>query len=248
LNLTAATSPPWVIAHRGFSANYPENTFSAFDAALETPIHAIETDIQMSRDKTALIYHNHTLLNVGGGFRRVRTQSAARLAELNAAHGSNQAQSEPLPLLDQLLARYGQKCILLLEIKRREPNRDRFRALMDLVIQQVRHHNLEDRVCILCYNLELLAYGYQQAPNLRYVLNQDTSHFHPDAHFLFAYSMNIKGLKPHFSEQVRQSGKPLFTFTCNTEDHLKQALKCGVNGIMSDNPRWLAQVLQTQFT
>ncbi len=247
VDLNSNTSPPWVIAHRGFSAHYPENTHAAFTAALKAPIQAIETDIQMSKDQTALVFHNRTLLTVGGGLKRIRSHTASNLATVNAAHGHPVAAPEPLPKLDDVLSRYGQSCVWLLEIKRREPDPRRFQTLMDLVIDAVRRHQLADRVCILCYNLELLEYGHSRDASLRFVLNQDKCRFLPKASFLFAYSANIKHLNADFAQQVHESGKPLFTFTCNHERHLKKALSCGVNGVMSDNPAWLAEALKLHW-
>lgn len=49
---------PWAIAHRGNSAEAPENTAAAFDAALEAPIDGIELDVQMSADGVPVIHHD----------------------------------------------------------------------------------------------------------------------------------------------------------------------------------------------
>jgi glycerophosphoryl diester phosphodiesterase len=48
---------PQTIAHRGYSKCYPENTLSAFRGAVETGSHAIETDLQLSKDGVVVISH-----------------------------------------------------------------------------------------------------------------------------------------------------------------------------------------------
>jgi len=48
---------PQAIAHRGFKAEYPENTMEAFRAAMAVGAHAIETDLHLSRDKVVMLSH-----------------------------------------------------------------------------------------------------------------------------------------------------------------------------------------------
>ena len=36
---------PWVVAHRGYSGRYPENTVSSFEAAMEAGADTIELDV-----------------------------------------------------------------------------------------------------------------------------------------------------------------------------------------------------------
>lgn len=48
---------PQTIAHRGYKKKYPENTMSAFTAAVRVGCHAIETDMHLSRDGVVVISH-----------------------------------------------------------------------------------------------------------------------------------------------------------------------------------------------
>lgn len=50
-----------IIAHRGFSGMYPENTRLAFDKALDQDCDAIEIDVQLSKDGVPLLYHDDDL-------------------------------------------------------------------------------------------------------------------------------------------------------------------------------------------
>lgn len=72
LPLTTTTTPsrgsdgahhlPQAIAHRGFKAQYPENTLLAFRAALdEAGAHALETDLHLSRDGVVVLSHDGNL-------------------------------------------------------------------------------------------------------------------------------------------------------------------------------------------
>jgi len=49
---------PYIVAHRGYKARYPENTLAAFKAAIASGAHAIECDVQFSRDRVPVIIHD----------------------------------------------------------------------------------------------------------------------------------------------------------------------------------------------
>ncbi|MDD4573702.1 MAG: glycerophosphodiester phosphodiesterase family protein, partial [Sphaerochaeta sp.] len=49
-----------VIAHRGFSGVYPENTMLAFEKAFEAGCTAIELDVHLSKDGSLVIIHDET--------------------------------------------------------------------------------------------------------------------------------------------------------------------------------------------
>src|SRR5262245_43600206 len=53
--------PFWVIAHRGFSGEYPENTMLSFEKADELPIDALELDVHASKDGKLVVIHDPTL-------------------------------------------------------------------------------------------------------------------------------------------------------------------------------------------
>ena len=48
---------PQTIAHRGYKANYPENTMGAFKGAVEVGTDAIETDIHLTKDGVVVLCH-----------------------------------------------------------------------------------------------------------------------------------------------------------------------------------------------
>jgi glycerophosphoryl diester phosphodiesterase len=59
-------SPDQFVAHRGYTAHYPENTLTAFTAAIKAGATHIELDIQFSRDGIPMVYHDVDLQRVSG--------------------------------------------------------------------------------------------------------------------------------------------------------------------------------------
>lgn len=61
---TAAASKaglPQNIAHRGFRAQFPENSIEAFRGALGAGAVALETDVHLTKDKVVVLSHDPTL-------------------------------------------------------------------------------------------------------------------------------------------------------------------------------------------
>ena len=52
---------PRLVAHRGFSERYPENTRIGLKAALQAGADAIEFDVQFSKDGIPMVIHDNTL-------------------------------------------------------------------------------------------------------------------------------------------------------------------------------------------
>lgn len=91
-----------VLAHRGLAldANGPtvdENTVAAFRAALDAGADYIESDIQVTRDGVAVLFHDDDLSRIAGDPRRIDQISWSELAQIRLPLG------EPIPSLQQAL-------------------------------------------------------------------------------------------------------------------------------------------------
>jgi len=72
-----------IYAHRGASANAPENTMVAFRAAHSMGAHGIELDVQMSADGELVVIHDHTLTRTSNGNGRVEDHTLVELQQLD---------------------------------------------------------------------------------------------------------------------------------------------------------------------
>jgi len=95
-----------VIAHRGASTYAPENTFAAFDLALEMGARHIELDVQMSVDGHLVIIHDDLVNRTTDGVGRVSKHTLAQLQALDAGAWFDQKfAGERIPTLDAVLDR-----------------------------------------------------------------------------------------------------------------------------------------------
>ena len=52
------------MSHKGAHAHYTENTLEAFQEAYKQGIHAFETDIRLTKDDKAVLFHDPVLKRV----------------------------------------------------------------------------------------------------------------------------------------------------------------------------------------
>lgn len=72
------------VAHRGYTAHYPENTLRAVNEAIKAGAVNIEIDIQFSSDGIPIIYHDNDLQRISGATGKINTHTAAELIMLSA--------------------------------------------------------------------------------------------------------------------------------------------------------------------
>lgn len=119
--MTKNKAPGWLIerpiAHRGLhDGNHLtyENSLSAFERAMDAGF-AIECDLQLSKDSTPLVFHDHDLNRLTGRSGNIRDTMAgdARTMRLGTT-------ADTIACLDQMLAYVAGKVPLVLELKASE--------------------------------------------------------------------------------------------------------------------------------
>ncbi len=77
---------PRVVAHRGDSAHFPENTMEAFLSAYKMGVDVIETDVHLSKDGVVVIWHDETLERNTNGTGRIEEHTLEELKSYDAGY------------------------------------------------------------------------------------------------------------------------------------------------------------------
>ena len=94
-----------IIAHRGFSGVYPENTMLAFKKAIEIGADGIELDVHLSKDGQVMIIHDEALKRTTGLDGVVSDYTRAELEKISAGKTKNDEFGfTPIPSLEEYLA------------------------------------------------------------------------------------------------------------------------------------------------
>jgi glycerophosphoryl diester phosphodiesterase len=243
---------PWCIAHRGARTEAPDNTRSAFMRALNYPIDGIELDVQMSADGVPVLYHDSSLLRVGGGRRRIAELTYSELRSLNWGGWFHaDFAKEPLMTLARLLPLLSRFPRLLVEIKshpreRLDGHAHRLTEKVIAMLCEPRYRRFQDRIYVLSFDPEVLARAHDLAPHLPKVLNiigdEPPAQMVATDH-LWAIDVQIGKLTAAWVRWARSRGLHVMSYTCNGPRQVAKALAMGVDAIISDNPRRLTRFL-----
>lgn len=107
-----------IVAHRGASADAPENTLPAIELAWQQGADAVEVDLQVSGDGRAVVIHDATSARTAGNPRPVASQTLAELQRLDAGSWKgSQFAGARLPSLSQALDLVPEGKSIFLELK-----------------------------------------------------------------------------------------------------------------------------------
>jgi glycerophosphoryl diester phosphodiesterase len=224
-----------------------ENTMSAFEAAIELGYRYIETDVHATADGVLVAVHDDTLDRVTdrSGVIGDMPWSEVRRARVQG--------TEPVPLLEDLLGLWPNIRVNI------DPKHD---AAVEPLVEVIRRTKAIDRVCIGAFSDRRLArirlllgprlctsMGPRQVARLL-----ATSRGLPAGRFTAACVQvpARRGLVPLVTPRVlataHQRGLQIHVWTINDPDEMDQLLDLGVDGIMTDAPDVLKQVLDERST
>ncbi len=229
------------VAHRGGAAEQPENTMTAFAAAVALGYRYVETDVHATSDGVLVAFHDHTLDRV--------TDRTGVVGELPYdAVRQARVGEEPIPLLEDLLgawpdlrvhvdAKHLAAAAPLVAAVERTGARDRvcIGSFSDRTVMALRRLS-GGRVCTWMGRMEILALrlasfgvpvprsaaGCTQVP---------------------VRQGRLRLLDQRFVDTARRRGVGVHAWTINERAQMEALLDLGVDAILSDRPTVLKQVL-----
>ncbi|HEY5924436.1 MAG TPA: glycerophosphodiester phosphodiesterase family protein, partial [Kofleriaceae bacterium] len=121
---------PIVVGHRGVPALHQENTLAGFKRALQLGVPAVELDVQLTKDRRAVVFHDAHLRRLTGSPRNVWDLTWDELHKLRIrrdvpmgvdVHGrrtvAKYEREERIPLLAEVLAELAGKVAVNIELK-----------------------------------------------------------------------------------------------------------------------------------
>lgn len=253
---------PLAFAHRGGAGLWPENTLEAFRGALEAGCRYIETDLHMTRDGVIVIHHDERLERTTNGVGPIRVRPLAELKKLDAGfHFTlDSGNSHPfrgkgvtIPTFEEALELSGEVRFNI-EIKQREPSMAR--ALWELIEK----HELHDRVLVAAaeedigHEFDRIARGrVARSPGVRGVLAFWAAS-RVGATGLLASEYDALQVPPRqgpltvvdgrFVRAAHAAGVQVHVWTIDEPAEMHRLLSLGVDGLMSDRPDILMDVVR----
>lgn len=239
---------PIPFAHRGGAGDLPENTLVAFEAAVRLGYRYVETDVHATADGILLAFHDARLDRV--------TDRTGRIGELTYAEvaPARVAGREPIPRLEELLAAWPELRVNV------DPKDD---AAVRPLIDVIRRVGAIDRVCVGSFSGRRLALiRAALGPRLCTSLGprgvaalRGASWRGPGLGRLVAAEGAAcvqvpvrQGRLPlvdrRFVRTAHALGLPVHVWTVDEPAEMEALLDLGVDGLMTDRPAILRDVLE----
>jgi glycerophosphoryl diester phosphodiesterase len=225
-----------VIAHRGASAEKPENTLAAFRRALALGADGIELDVQVTRDGVPVVFHDITLRRLTGQPGRLTAKTWAELKNLRVL-GSGR-----IPRLADVLALVRGRAIVQIELKRG--------AVVAPIARVIRLARAARWVNFASFEPNLVRAAARLAPAIPRTL---ISEGRGGAEKLLRQmtAADASGLSLHYSAvrsrafvgRIHRSGATLWCWTVNDARTARRLAGWGVDGLLGDNPALLRRAV-----
>lgn len=217
------TRRPLIIAHRGFSGRYVENTLASVRAALQLGVDLVEIDVQETHDGELIVFHDYRLRRICGARGRVRDKTLAEIRRLNPQ----------VPTLRQVLCACRGKARVLIEIKRADPRK---------VAALIAGLRMEHEVIVFSLSIPRMKAFAEAAPGVTsFGL---IAHHLPLAIARLKSMASVEGLglsrrlvtSPRVVRRVHRRGWKLFVWTVNREREMRKLAGWGVDGLITNHP------------
>ncbi len=228
----------WNVAHRGASAERPENTMPAFELAIAQGADVIECDVRRTADGALLLMHDATVDRTTSGTGALREMTAAQARELDAGQG------ERIPELADVLRLARGRVRVNVDLKEAD--------IVDDAVATVRAAGAEDGVTYISFLPEVWERLDEIAPEAPLI------HLVDSAAALASLAMGESGgqkvaagvgapsaiVNEGVVERMHRHGYGVFAWTVDDEDEMRRLIACDVNGIVTNRPAALAEVIR----
>lgn len=258
-----------MVAHGGFKAMNPENTWMAYEYAVKEGADILEVDIQLTKDNHLVAVHNDNIIDYTGVDELATNLTLKELEALNFGqnfvdiNGNTPYKDADLSQYDRLLApanvkelfeRYGKEVGYLIEIK----DELNYKYIADTLIQWIDEYDLYDYVCISSFSDEIMNYVlslkderiitlFDEKAATDFVIANYAGYgyfldFPQNGFSLPTEQYHIPLNTEYLTYKIHKNDMFVYYWTINTKEEMKACIKAGADGIVTDRPDLLKEV------
>ena len=258
-DLSSTRTPPLVIAHRGASETWPENTMPAFMAGIDQGADMIETDVHMSADGELIIMHDTTVdrttdartLYPHRTDRSIAGMNSAQIATLDAGswRGEEFAGIRVPRLAEVLTLVHDTRTGLLLEVKHPELYPDIAEAIvaeLEAVPNYLQRALAAGMLVVQSANWAFVRRFHALAPEIPVgVIGRPCPDELVDfAEWVDQVNPEYLGAAPEFLRCVHELGMTSLVWTVDEAAEMERAIDAGADGIITNAPDRLLEIVE----
>ncbi|WP_175986705.1 glycerophosphodiester phosphodiesterase [Bacillus sp. Marseille-Q1617] len=257
---------PLVIAHQGGKLLAPGNTIEAFQNAEELGVDVLETDIHITKDGHLVTIHDPTVDATTDGQGFVADYTLKDLQRLDAGYHFQDADGDfsyrgkgvYIPALEEVFQRFPHMKINI-EIKDDNP-RERVDEIIEELMGLIEEYGMEDNVLIASFDQSIIDRFLERSEG-RVAVQGGTQEVKK---FVILHKLFLRNLykpKVHAFQLPLQKGEvdltdrqlikgahrlhlPVHYWTVNDQKTMKRLIKAGADGIITDRPDLLLEILE----
>lgn len=242
---------PLRMAHRGSRLLWPQNTMQAFQGATDLGYRYLETDVHLSADGVVVVFHDHVLEELTNGAGKVSEWRWEDLQLLDAGYTFQPEEGHPwrgkglqIPSLEQVASTFPD-AFLNVDTKEDE--------VVEPLAKEVTRLDLGDRILVASFHGSRIR-------RFRRLTNGSVATSAGPTEIAAAWTRSRLGRVPRdaadayqvpdgrvpdarFAAAAHAAGKHVHVWTVNDEVDMHRLLDQGVDGIITDRPDLLNQVV-----
>ena len=230
-----------ISAHRGGSIEAPENTIESFEYSIELGSSYIETDVQLSSNGIPYIFHDDDLKRLFGKNIIFNSLHSDEIDELILFD------KYKIPTLESTLQKFPDT-LFQIDVKTDE--------VVLPTMEVIKKTNSTDKVCIASFSSKRLKQVHKLYPEICLSMGPFEVMKLLLASFglyrkkvpgnclqIPIYQYGIKLVTKRFINYIHSIGLKIHVWTINDEDTMQKLIDLGVDGIITDRPKALKDLL-----
>ncbi len=251
---------PLVIAHQGGDGLWPGDTMFAFQNAADMGADVLEMDVHITKDGVLVLMHDEAVDRTTDGSGEIESMTLEELKKLDAGYdwSPDDGASFPfrgtgvtIPTMEEVFAAFPDKHMTI-EIKK--TNASMAKPFCELI----REYDMQDKVLIASFHDERLAEFREECPEVATssAKNETTIFVLLTKPFLGSFyspkffslqvpeeSGGITVMTPAFVKAAHERNLAVEPWTINDAETMKKLIAWGVDGIITDRPDIMLEVL-----
>ncbi|MGD8406629.1 MAG: glycerophosphodiester phosphodiesterase [Anaerolineales bacterium] len=251
---------PLVIAHQGGDGLWPGDTLYAFEHAAELGVDVLEMDLHITADGVLVINHDETVDRTTDGSGEIETMTLAEIQELDAGYDWSNDDGETfpyrgigitIPTLEEIFQTFPDYHMTI-EIKTTES------SMATPFCEMIRTYNMQDKVLVASFLDERMEEFREVCPEVATSsARQETTVFvllskvylgrlYSPAFYTLQVPEESSGITVMTAQFVRAAHERnlcVEPWTIDEPEQIKQYIDWGVDGIITDRPDLMLEIL-----
>lgn len=240
-----------IIAHRGASAYYPENTLVSFEGAIALGADMAELDVQLTADGKVVVFHDEKISRCTNGRGRISDYTFSELRKLDAGSWFDpKFQGEKIPTLTEVLTVCKNKIAVNIEIKT-EAVTDRVSGgIEEKCLQMIDEKGMRDHVVLSSFDPRAIQHVKQIDSRMPVAVLFEKKHYGSQLPSGIVTGLGADAFNCSYSElgkkwlaDLKRHDIPVNVYTVDDPKKMRRLLDVGVDGIFTNCPDILKRVL-----